>query len=338
MKNSQSTASLLDNRQPPFFQHAKHLLTRMYERGKGKSKKDNRLSHKSTKRHQQDKEYIFSSSTLRMYIRHVYRFFRWIQQQEIELHTFQEALQYLQAYLDDLIRNNRSAFYIKLAGCSVLKLYPGHYLSDYRTPECRRKEIRRSRLHDMRYFIKAQKNHPDLFLFGLSTGLRKDKELARARGTDLVEKDGRWFVHTKGKNGQYRDAPIIGPPETIAKVVKMMREAGERKLFGPEGVFGIIPEKYDQHVLRSIYAVRIYLENERPQEVLPREERYRCRNEYAGIVLDRKAMLEASEALGHHRSGVIAQSYLWPMVTMSEELQVYFGITSKRPQQRKKKN
>ena len=310
----------------------------MYERGKGKSKKDNRLSHKKKKRHHQDKEYIYASSTLRMYIRHVYRFFRWIQQQGSELHNFQEALQYLQPYLDYLIQNNRSAFYIKLAGCAVLKLFPGHYLSDYRTPECRREEIRRSRLHDMRYFIKAQNNHPDLFLFGISTGLRKDKELARVRGMDLVEKNGSWFIHTKGKNGQYRDAPIIGSPETIAKIVDMMRKAGETKLFGHEGLYGNIPGKYDQHVLRSIYAVRIYLAHERPQDELQRDEKYCCRKDYAGIILDRKAMIEASEALGHHRVGVIAHSYLWPMVTMCEELQEYFEIKAKQPQMRKKKN
>lgn len=338
MKKRQSAQFLPDDRQPPFFQHAKHMLTRMYERGKGLSKKDNRLSHKSKKRFQQDKEYIFASSTLRMYIRHVYRFFRWIQQQGIELHNFQEALQYLQPYLDHLTQNNKSAFYIKLAGCAILKLYPGHYLSDYRTPECRREEIKRSRMHDMRYFVKAQKKHPDLFQFGLSTGLRKNKELARVRGVDLVKKNGSWAIHTKGKNGQYRDAPIIGPPETIAKIVDMMRKAGETKLFGPEGLYGRIPGNYDQHVLRSIYAVRIYLEHERPREELLRDERYYCRKDYAGIILDRKAMIEASEALGHHRVGVIAHSYLWPMVTMSEELQGYFGITAKQPRIRKKKN
>ena len=338
MEKSQSNQTAQDNRIPPHFLHAKHLLTNMYKRGKGKSKKANRLSHKASKRHQQDKEYIFASSTLRIYIRHVYLFFRWICQQGIEQDSFQDALQYLQPYLDYLTQMNRSAYYVKLAGCAVLKLYPGYYLNNYQTPSCRREEIRRSRLHDLCYFIKMQEKYPALFLFGLSTGLRNNKELARVRGLNLVEKNGDYFVHTKGKNGQYRDASIIGNPETIAKIVNMMRSADESKLFGPEGIFDKTPKEFDHHVLRSIYAVRIYLAYERPIEELPREERYYCRNDYSGIVLDRKAMLEASEALGHHRVGVIAQSYLWPMVSMGKDLQEYFGITSKQMMLRKKIN
>ena len=109
----------------------------------------------------------------------------------------------------------------------------------------------------------------------------------------------------------------------------MMKEAGESKLFGPEGVYGRIPSHYDQHVLRSIYAVCIYLSNERDLEDVPSKDKYYCRNDYNGIVLDRKAMMIASEALGHHRVNVIAASYIWPMVTMKKELQSFFGIQSR---------
>lgn len=316
-------------KQPPFFAHAKHLLTAMYMRGKGKSKNDNRSSRSLKKRNYQDKEKIFASSSLRVYVRHVYYYFDWIRNQGIHLRSFAEARDYLQLYLSCLEKEGKSPYYIKLAGCAVLKLYPGHYLGEFETPDRAREEIIRSRHHTLEYFEKIKNQNPELFLFGLATGLRKDKELSKVRGIDLREKNEKYYIHIKGKNGQYRDAPIIGDEKTIAKVVEMMKGAGESKLFGPEGVYGRIPFHYDQHVLRSIYAVCIYLSNERDLEDVPSKDKYYCRNDYNGIVLDRKAMMIASEALGHHRVNVIAASYIWPMVTMKKELQSFFGIQSR---------
>lgn len=63
---------------------------------------------------------------------------------------------------------------------------------------------------------------------------------------------------------------------------------------------------------------------------LPKAERYDCRKDYQGIHLDRSAMSAVSEALGHHREGIFAQSYLWPLVTMNPEVQKHFGLTPLR--------
>ncbi len=327
-KEKDREQKLLIKKQPPFFTHAKHLLTAMYMRGKGKSKIENRFSRSLKKRNYQDKEYIFASSSLRVYVRHVFYFFNWIRNQGIHLRSFAEAKDYIQPYLSYLEKEGKSPSYIKLAGCAVLKLYPGLYLGKFETPDRAREEINRSRHHTLEYFEKIKNQNPDLFLFGLATGLRKDKELSKVKGTDLREKDGEFFIHIKGKNGQYRDAPIIGDEKQIAKVVEMMKEAGESKLFGPDGVYGRIPSHYDQHVLRSIYAVQIYLSNERDSKNVPLKEQYHCKKDYNGIILDRKAMIVASEALGHHRVNVIAASYLWPMVTMEKDLQSFFCIQS----------
>ena len=322
---------------PPHFRHAKHLLSAMYVRGEGRSKKETRLSHKKSKRHQQEKEYIFSTTTLKVYTRQVYYYFRWIEDQGITLKNFQQSSEYVQQYLDWMSDRGLSPYSIKLAGCAILKLFPGKYLGQYDSPSRSRGDITKGRGHDLKYFLSLRKNHPELYMFGLATGLRKKKELAAVRGSFLVEKEGKYYIHIKGKNGLVRDAPIIGDRETVSKIVNMMKEAGEEKLFAESGVYGKIPWGFDEHTLRSIYAVRIYLAHERPMDTLAKEEKYYCAGDYIGIALDKRAMKIASEALGHHRLNVIASSYLWPMVTMDPEIQAYFGIASRTPRERKKK-
>ncbi len=321
---------------PPYFKHAKHLLGDMYRRGQGKSKQAVRLCHKKGKRRQQEKEYIFSTMTLKVYQRQVYYFFRWLDEQGIILKNFQQSLEYVQPYLDWMKAKGMSPYSIKLAGCAILKLFPGKYLGQYSSPARARDEVKRGRRHDLEYFLRLQKNHPLVYMIGLATGLRKKKELFKVKGTSLVEIDGKYYVHTKGKNGLVRDAPIIGDEETVDKVVSMFRQAGEERLFGETGVFGKLPN-YDQHVLRSIYAVRIYCAHERPLENLPEEDRYCCSRDYAGVILDKKAMKAASLALGHHRIDVVAYSYLWPMITMPPEIQAHFGIKGRAVRKAKKK-
>ena len=66
-------------------------------------------------------------------------------------------------------------------------------------------------------------------------------------------------------------------------------------------------------MLRAMYASAIYLRNARDIGLLSRKEKYYCRSDYQGIVLDRRAMEIASKAIGHKRVGIIAQSYLWPI-------------------------
>ena len=48
----------------------------------------------------------------------------------------------------------------------------------------------------------------------------------------------------------------------------------------------------------------------RPKDEISPAERYVCRRDCAGIVLDKRAMRIASEALGHSRINVIAGHYL----------------------------
>lgn len=66
----------------------------------------------------------------------------------------------------------------------------------------------------------------------------------------------------------------------------------------------------DIHSYRAQYATEVYDRYARPKEEIPPAERYVCRRDCAGIVLDKCAMRIASEALGHSRINVITEYYL----------------------------
>ena len=132
--------------------------------------------------------------------------------------------------------------------------------------------------------------------------------------------NARYFVHhRKDKGGRYRFAPIIG--DHSSEIVARMKQTASG-----EKVWPCVHSSADIHSYRAEYAVEIYRANARPIEEIPFDcqrrntgaryqgDVYICRNDMAGIKLDKRAMLVASKALGHNRIGVIAQSYLWPMV------------------------
>ena len=215
---------------------------------------------------------------------------------------------YFQAFIDHLVGEGYSANTVHTWASGVAKVL-GLHIADYELPRRERKDYKRSR-HPVKndvHFNPA--NHQDLVDFCRSVGPRNDKELAFIRGTDLVElDDDRYAVHIrKGKGGKARLAPIYGSPARVAKVVKLMREAGD------ELVFPHIPTAADIHSYRAEYVCEVYKTHARPLDTLTRKEKYYCRKDMAGTVYDKAAMLIASEALGHNRLDVIAQSYLWAL-------------------------
>ena len=215
---------------------------------------------------------------------------------------------YFQAFVDYLVGEGYSASTVHTWASGIAKVL-GLHIADYELPRRERKDYKRSR-HPVKndvHFNPA--NHQDLVDFCRSVGPRNDKELAFIRGTDLVElDDGRYAVHIrKGKGGKARLAPIYGSPARVAKVVKLMRDAGD------ELVFPHIPTAADIHSYRAEYACEVYKAHARPLDTLTRKDKYYCRKDMAGTVYDKAAMMIASVALGHKRLDVIAQSYLWAL-------------------------
>ena len=96
----------------------------------------------------------------------------------------------------------------------------------------------------------------------------------------------------------------MGEPERVRRALEIISRAGSEK------VFDRINSHADIHSYRAQYATDVYSWYARPIKEIPPTERYICRRDCAGIVLDKRAMWIASEALGHSRINVIAGHYL----------------------------
>jgi len=109
------------------------------------------------------------------------------------------------------------------------------------------------------------------------------------------------LVNIKGKGGRLRDCPILS------------KEAVEQIKNTPNGqnVWSKIPSRADIHSYRAEYCKSLYQLHARPIAEIPKDDKYYCRSDLKGVVYDKKAMLIASQALGHNRISVIAGHYLY---------------------------
>lgn len=152
----------------------------------------------------------------------------------------------------------------------------------------------------------SEEQNADLIDVCRCTGLRRE-ELRQLTG-DCLEQigEGTYVLHvTRGtKGGRHRTVPLMGEPECVRRAVEIIGRAGSEK------VFGRINSHADIHSYRAQYATGVYNRYARTIEKIPPAERYVCRRDCAGIVLDKRAMRIALEALEHNRFNVIAERYL----------------------------
>lgn len=192
---------------------------------------------------------------------------------------------------------------------SALANFFGFSSEDFiKTPVRERAGITRSRKDCVRdaHYNPLTGKHANYVFFCQHVGPRAKKEAENIRGTDLLQKDEQYYIHIKrGKGGKPRDALIVGTPEEVQRVVAMMKDAGEEKLFPKT------PGVVDTHGLRADYVRIAYNLFARPIKDIPQRERYYCRKDMAGQVYDRTAMLKVSRLVGHNRINVIAGHYLW---------------------------
>lgn len=249
-------------------------------------------------------DWIFSWSTYRAYTKHARYFLTWAKQ-TYKCKTLEQARQYADEWLQLRIDQGKSAYTIKLELAALCKLY-GDTAADYiPTPPRLRKNITRSRGKAIRDAHFSEAKNAEFCLFARCTGLRR-AEMKALTGDKLFQgEDGQWYilVNKMSKGGRPRKALIIGTPEEVEMVVSRMKRAGIGR------VWKRIPQ-CDIHNYRAAYATAIYKLHARPLKSIPREERYCCRKDRKGTWFDRKAMLEASRALGHNRVCVVGEHYL----------------------------
>lgn len=257
---------------------------------------------------------IYSWSTYHAYMKHCIDFAQWAKEKHGCRDVF-EARPYVNEYLVHRMKYT-SAWTTKLDASALAKLYDCRTTEFIKTPSRERKNIKRSRGSLSARRRRCEKKNEDIVRFCRATGLRRH-ELQALVGTQLGAKDGRFYIrNVKGKGGLVRDVPVVGTKDDIDFVIAKCQEAGANK------VFTKIDKNLNIHGYRSDYACRFYTSIARKIEDIPYDKYipsmnryvqsgvYHCQKDLAGVKYDKVAMKLVSEALGHHRISVIAQSYL----------------------------
>lgn len=242
---------------------------------------------------------IYSYNTYGTYAKHNNYFFDFCER-EHGCRTLEQCRGHADEWLQRRIDEGKSAYTVATEKAGLCKLYgePANHFIE--TPERSRGDITRSRDDVARDYGFSLSKNAEIINFCRGTGLRRD-ELAHLRGTALKTDDrGNFRVAVRGKGGRYREAPIIG--EHIAEIVSRMEQAGDGL------VWDRVPSHMDVHGYRSDYATAIYTAYARDE--IPKQDRYYCRGDRKGTVMDKSAMLIASQALGHNRLEVVAGHYI----------------------------
>lgn len=258
------------------------------------------------------KDKIYSWSTFKTYMKQA-NYFTDYCKETYGAKSLEDCKPYINTWLQKNIDEGKSAHTQKTRASALAKLYQCSTKDFIKTEVRHREKITRSRGVKVRDKHFSEKRNADLVSFCKSTGLRR-AELKALTGDKLVYKqeEDKYYinVNSASKGGRERLAPIIGD---IDRVIDRMKSVGDGK------VFDKIPQGADIHGYRSDYATAIYKEFERPIEELKCDlgikdgttgDAYICRGELKGTIYDRKAMEEATKALGHNRISVVASNYL----------------------------
>ena len=213
-----------------------------------------------------------------------------MQREHPQVHKLNGAKKYIQEYIDRF----SSAWTQATIKSAITKIY-GEL--DVTVKTRKREDIVRSRFERERDKRFSEEKNKDLIAFLKATGLRR-REAESITGDSLQYISGKPFLCVIGKGGKYREIPII---EQFVENKLHSTAKGQR-------VFGKIISAIDVHNYRAEYATNLY--NSLKREIIPKEDRYICRKDRAGLVLDKVAMLEVSQRLGHNRIDIVAYSYL----------------------------
>ena len=246
-------------------------------------------------------EGIYSFKTLKTYMEQCNYFTRYCKE-NYGCRYLGDCRKYADEYLQKRIDKGNSPYTLHLIRSALEKLY-GDTSKDYiPLPQRKRQDITRSRKEAVRDKHFSEKNHKSIVTFCKGSGVRRH-ELAQLRGKDRLYRDGKLYVLVrKGKGGKSREVPVL--KEYQEEIERLMETAADGFVF-PE-----VPNAMDVHGYRAEYATALYQRLKRPWFNIPASECYYCRGDRKGTVLDKRAMLQVSRALGHNRISVIAGHYL----------------------------
>lgn len=252
------------------------------------------------------KNKIYSKATFKTYKQQFKHFADWLEKAHPEAVTLEDARGFVDEYLRHLIELERSAYSISTAKAAIAKIMGVEATQFIATPPRLRADIKRSRGEAVRDKHISEKKEEELARFTSATGLRR-KEMTMIKAEDLFFENGQAYLNvTRGtKGGKPRIAKIVGKTEEETKAIVKWIQSKKGRLFNK------LSSNYDNHFYRASYANRLYNQLKRDIDKIPFEQRYIMRKDRAGEVYDKQAMLQVSNALGHNRISVIAQSYLY---------------------------
>lgn len=265
------------------------------------------LSRKEVKRRNSGKSpYIHSFDTYNTYVSKATTFGEWAKKTYGE-RDVTKMRRYVKPYLESLTARDLSPFSIRTYAQALAKLY-GCESTDFKfdfAPRTR-SVIKRSRNAVKNY---DPKNYRHITGFIDATGLRRHEVLA-IRRKEIYFRDGVLYVFVRqGKGGKQREVPILVEDEAAVLTARDRVTGDDEKLFRKSE----IPTRVPCHAHRAKFAARRYKKLARPIEDVPRNERYVCRKDMKGLVLDKAAMQQVSKLLGHNRIGIVALSYSYLM-------------------------
>lgn len=279
---------------------------------------------------QQDKilgisnKYIYSWDTYKSYMKHL-NYFADYCKGKYNCKTLDECFYHIGEWLNT--RSNLSPYTIKLEVAAICKCYnltseDLHLAFDYVAPKRTRQNITRSRNECIRDKHFSEENNKDFVTFCKCTGLRRS-EIKSLKSDKLIFKNNQYYilVDSGSKGGRTRLAPLMcDTPEELEIVLRQFKKYNGNEVYK---VWPKVPNGADIHSYRSVYATRCYLSQARSIEELEKcpkvkskggrmvsEDLYIMRNDRAGTIFDKKAMLFASQCLGHNRIDVIGSHYL----------------------------
>lgn len=271
--------------------------------------------------------YIYSFATMRTYKKHCLYFVQWCKGHlPAELgrqpRTLAECRPYAERWLREREAAGLSPYTLKMERSALSKLYGEELRVELRGS--RRADIKRSRGTAARDAHFSEEKNAGMVAFCRCAGPRRS-ELEQLDSSALEWHDGRPYVHyTHGtKGGRPRLSPIVGTAEEVAQALAYLAE-----LTGNNRVHSAA----DVHAYRAEYATRVYeaaraadLEALRGKKLdytaltgkrrrdgarIEKGALYFCRGDKAGTVMDRRAMIAASRALGHNRESVVGEHYI----------------------------
>ena len=268
----------------------------------------NEISRIGESRHEAKKigeasPYIFSIKTYEAYKETMMVFAAYCLKQHPEVKHIEDCKKYVDEYVNHMIERGYSSYTQKSRLAGFRKFYDDRF-EDIYTESRKRSQIKRGRTDSANARIFNESANQDLIYFCKHTGLRRS-ELENLRGGCVSKHDdGNYYIdHVKGKGGRVRDIRILDNDQFV---IDKVNDTEPDKL-----VWGKVHSKANIHGYRADYCKALYQSIARNPEQLDRKDLYICRDDMAGIKLDRKAMLTCSESLGHGRVGIIAYNYLY---------------------------